>query len=182
MDSAGTFWAESVAIVRACCCCRVGPLSMAVVSCSSWRSRGVFPPQMPCCSLYVSAWSRQAALTGHSAQTRFALLVAPPGGGKNSSGSVCAHNASECHDGTSSVPVDGAAMAVSSESTCWVLSFGRPGRFEWVRRYRGTRTLHAARVSDGGIEPRLPMVPGTECAGDHWKAVWRVKCVRTRYD
>jgi hypothetical protein len=86
MASAGTFWAESVAIVSACCCCLVGPRSAAVVSCSSWRSRGVFPPQMPCCSLYVSAWSRQAALTGHSAQTRFALLVAPPGGGRTPRG------------------------------------------------------------------------------------------------
>ena len=182
MASAGTFWAESVAIVSACCCCLVGPRSAAVVSCSSWRSRGVLPPQMPCCSLYVSAWSRQAALTGHSAQTRFALLVAPPGGGKNSSGSVCAHNASECHDGTSSVTVDGAAMAVSSESTCWILSFGRPGLSSGFDDIEGPGHFTQRTFRTVRIEPRLPMVPGTECAGDHRKALRRVKCACTRYD
>jgi hypothetical protein len=56
--------------------------------CNRRRSRTVSPPRMPCSSRVASASARQGALTGQSAQIRFAGAAAPPFSGKNHSGST----------------------------------------------------------------------------------------------
>ena len=61
------------------------------------RSRSEVPPQMPNCSLLLSAYSRHFVLTSHFEQTARANFDEPPRSGKKISGSASWHRALVCH-------------------------------------------------------------------------------------
>ncbi len=63
---------------------------------SARRSLALKPPQTPNSSLRSSAYCKHTARTAHAPQIRFGAFADFPSEGKNSSGSVCAHNASTC--------------------------------------------------------------------------------------
>lgn len=61
------------------------------------RSRSEVPPQIPNCSLLLSAYSRHCARTGQPEHTARAAFDEPPRSGKKISGSTSEHRAALCH-------------------------------------------------------------------------------------
>jgi hypothetical protein len=60
------------------------------------RSRSEVPPQIPNCSLLLSAYSRHSARTGQPEHTARAAFDEPPRSGKKISGSTSEHRAAPC--------------------------------------------------------------------------------------
>src|SRR5919107_6387730 len=61
------------------------------------RSRSEVPPQIPNCSLLLSAYSRHCMRTSHLLHTARAALDDPPRSGKKISGSTSEQRALACH-------------------------------------------------------------------------------------